>query len=127
MATFRMIPTNFWRNPFVLEEMTPEDKYFYLYLLTNSQSTPIGSYKITKKQIAFDLGYSIEEVNSSIERFTNHHKIIRYNSETRELAFNNWEDNNLSKPEKPDRDHLFPEEDEATSMIFEAQLEIGNS
>ncbi|NYE07563.1 hypothetical protein F4694_004374 [Bacillus niacini] len=122
-----MITTNFWRNPFVLEEMTPEDKYFYLYLLTNSQSTPTGSYKITKKQIAFDLGYSIEEVNSSIERFTNHHKIIRYNSETRELAFNNWEDNNLSKPEKPDIDHLFPEEDEAISMIFEAQLEIGNS
>lgn len=127
MTTFRMITTNFWRNPFVLEEMTPEDKYFYLYLLTNSQSTPTGSYKITKKQIAFDLGYSIEEVNSSIERFTNHHKIIRYNSETRELAFNNWEDNNLSKPEKPDIDHLFPEEDEAISMIFEAQLEIGNS
>lgn len=126
MAWFRMIPTNFWRNPFVLDEMTPEDKYFYLYLLTNSQSTPIGSYKITKKQIAFDLGYSIEEVNSSIERFTNHHKIIRYNSETRELAFNNWEENNMFKAEKPDIDHLFPEVDEDTSMIYKAQFETGD-
>ena len=59
MAKFRMVRTDFWKNPIVLEEMTPEDKFFYLYLLTNPLTTQTGIYKITKKQLAFDLGYSI--------------------------------------------------------------------
>ena len=36
MAKFRMVRTDFWKNPIVSEEMTPEDKYFYLYLLNES-------------------------------------------------------------------------------------------
>ena len=126
MAKYRMVPTDFWKNPIVLEEMTTEDKYFYLYLLTNSQTTPIGIYKIAKKQMAFDLGYSIEEVDSLIERFINHHKLIRYNPETRELAINNWGKNNLYKAGNSDIDCIFTEEDEDTSLIFEAHLETGN-
>ena len=42
--------------PKVMEEMTPEDKYFYLYLLTNPCTNMIGVYRIVKKQMAFDLG-----------------------------------------------------------------------
>ncbi len=79
MAKYRMVRTEFWKNPVVMEEMTPEDKYFYLYLLTNPQTTQIGIYKITKKQMAFDLGYSIETVQSLMDRFINHHRLIRYN------------------------------------------------
>ncbi|EKN69951.1 DnaD domain-containing protein [Neobacillus bataviensis LMG 21833] len=58
MAKYRMVRTDFWKNPVVSEEMTPEDKYFYLYLLTNPHTTQIGIYKIAKKQMAFNLGYS---------------------------------------------------------------------
>jgi hypothetical protein len=61
-----------------------------LYLLTNPETAQIGIYKITKKQIAFDLVYSIESVHALMERFTQHHKLIRYNSETREHAIKNW-------------------------------------
>lgn len=96
MAKYRMVRTEFW-NPNVLEEMTPEDKYFYLYLLTNPQTTQIGIYRITKKQMAFDLEYSIESVHALINRFIEHHKLIRYNPETRELALKNWGKDNLSK------------------------------
>ncbi|MCM3568106.1 DnaD domain protein [Neobacillus mesonae] len=101
MAKFRMVRTEFWKNPMVLEEMTPEDKYFYLYLLTNPNTTQIGIYQITKKQMAFDLGYSIESVQSLMERFIEHHKLIRYNTETRELAIKNWGKDNLYKGGKP--------------------------
>jgi hypothetical protein len=119
MAKFRMVRTDFWKNPIVLEEMTPEDKYFYLYLLTNSNTTQIGIYKITKKQIAFDLGYSIEGVHSLMERFIHHHKVIRYNPETRELAIKNWGKDNLHKAGKPVMDCIFSElkEVEDTSLI----------
>jgi hypothetical protein len=101
MAKYRMVRTDFWKNPVVSEEMSPEDKYFYLYLLTNPHTTQIGIYKLTKKQMAFDLGYSIESVQALMERFINHHKLIIYNPETRELALKNWGKENLHKGGKP--------------------------
>lgn len=109
MARYRMVRTEFWKNPIVLEEMTPEDKYFYLYLLTNPYTTQIGIYRITKKQMAFDLGYSMESVNALMERFTNHHQLIRYNPETRELAIKNWGRDNLQKGGKPIMDCILSE------------------
>ncbi|MGG3470226.1 DnaD domain protein [Neobacillus pocheonensis] len=107
MAKFRMVRTDFWKNPIVSEEMTPEDKYFMLYLLTNPNTTQIGIYKITKRQMAFDLGYSDESVNALMVRFIEHHKLIRYNSETRELAIKNWGKYNLDKSGKPLMDCIF--------------------
>jgi len=98
---YRLIYTDFWSDPRVLEEMTPEDRLFYLYLLTNPQTTNCGIYKITKKQMSFELGYSQEAVNSLMERFVNYHKLIRYNPETRELAIKNWGKYNLNKGGKP--------------------------
>ena len=51
-----MVRTDFWKNPIISEEMTPEYKYFHLYLLTNPNATQKGIYNIMKKQIT--LGYS---------------------------------------------------------------------
>src|SRR5690625_2734379 len=101
MAKFRMVHTEFWNDPTVIEEMTPEDKYFFLYLLTNPNTKQIGIYQITKKQMAFDMGYSMETINSLLDRFVNHHKLIRYNDETRELAIKNWGKYNLRRGGKP--------------------------
>ncbi len=101
MAKYRYVYTNFWEDPKVSETFTPEDKLFFLYLLTNSHTTQIGIYKITKKAIAFEMGYSIESVNSLIARFEEHHKMIIYNEETRELAIKNWGKFNLNKGGKP--------------------------
>ncbi|PUF85810.1 DNA replication protein DnaD, partial [Bacillus altitudinis] len=95
MAKFRQVYTTFWNDPKVTEEMTPEDRYFYLYLITNPNTTQIGVYSITKKQMAFDLGYSIESINSLMDRFETHHELIVYNNETRELAIKNWAKYNL--------------------------------
>lgn len=96
-----MIHTEFWDDPRVVEEMTPEDKFFFLYLLSNSNTTQIGIYQITKKQMAFDMGYSIESVNSLLQRFLNHHKLVKYNDQTREIAIKNWGKYNLTKGGKP--------------------------
>ncbi len=101
MAKFRLVHTSFWNDPRVVEEMTAEDKYFFLYLLTNESTTQIGIYQITKKQIAFDLGYSPESANALLQRFIEHHKLIRYNPETREIAIKNWGKYNLVRGGKP--------------------------
>ncbi|NWQ43348.1 DnaD domain protein [Bacillus sp. EB106-08-02-XG196] len=109
MAKFRKVRFDFWMDPMVSEEMTPEDRYFYLYLLTNQRTTQIGIYQITKKQIAFDMGYSIESVHSLMERFIMHHQLIRYNPETRELAIKNWGETNFDKAGKPMMDCILSE------------------
>lgn len=101
MAKFRLVHTSFWNDPRVVEEMTAEDKYFFLYLLTNESTTQIGIYQITKKQIAFDLGYSPESANALLQRFIEHHKLIRYNAESREIAIKNWGKYNLVRGGKP--------------------------
>lgn len=101
MALFRHVRTEFWKDAKVLEEMTPEDKLFFLYILTNGNTTQIGIYKIPKKQMAFELGYSVESINTLIDRFENHYKVIRYNPKTRELAIKRWGKYNLVKGGKP--------------------------
>ncbi|AJE09621.1 hypothetical protein [Clostridium botulinum] len=106
---YRLVYTEFWTDPKVLEEMTPEDRYFYLYLLTNPCTTNCGIYQITRKQMAFEIGHSTESINSLMDRFTNHHKLIMYNTETRELAIKNWGKYNLNKGGKPVLDCLTKE------------------
>jgi DnaD/phage-associated family protein len=120
MAKFRMVRTEFWTNPICVEEMSPEDRYFYLYLQTNPQTTQIGIYKITKKQMAFDLGYSLESVHALMDRFIEHHKLIRYNPKTRELALKNWGKENFDKGGKPLMDCILSElnEVEDRSLII---------
>lgn len=109
MAKYRIVRTNFWNNPIVLEEMTREDKYFYLYLLTNPHTTQIGIYRITKKQMAFDLGYSLESIQALMDRFIRNYQLIRYNPETRELALKSWGTENLEKGGKPVVDCIISE------------------
>ena len=104
MAKFRQIQTSFWSNTYIQEEMTAEDKYFYLYLMTNECTTQIGIYSITKKQMAFDLGYSMESVKALLQRFETYHKLIKYDSETRELILLKWAENNLNIGGKPVQD-----------------------
>ena len=101
MAIFRHIQTAFWKDPKIIEDMTPEDRLFFLYILTNPSTTQIGVYNITKKQMAFELGYSIEVINSLVNRFENQHNVIKYNEETREICIINWGKYNLNKGGKP--------------------------
>ena len=67
MAKYRYVYTEFWNDPDVMETFTPEDKLFYLYLLTNNNTSQVGVYQITKKQMAFELGYSLETINSLLD------------------------------------------------------------
>ncbi|SLM15288.1 hypothetical protein SPIROBIBN47_410021 [uncultured spirochete] len=89
-APWRQVHKTFWSDPKVVDYFTPEDKFFYLYLITNEHTTQCGVYKISLKQIGFETGYSIETVKNLVERFQNGLKRIRYNPETNEIAILNW-------------------------------------
>jgi hypothetical protein len=91
MAKFRQVFCGFWNEDIeVFEKFTPDEKYFYLYLLTNPHTSASGIYKISVKHMTIELGYSSEVVHSLLERFEKEYKKIRYNRETNELALKNW-------------------------------------
>lgn len=118
MSKFRQIQTSFWSDTYIQEEMTAEDKYFYLYLMTNEFTTQIGIYPITKKQMAFDLGYSLESVQALLQRFETFHKLIKYDTETREIILLKWAENNLNVGGKPVQDLIKKEISQVKNKEF---------
>jgi len=88
MAVFRKIHTSFWSDSFT-SELERDKKLFYLYILTNERTSQCGIYEITKKQISYDLGYSIDTVSKLLKEFEKLGK-IKYNECTKEVAIKNW-------------------------------------
>ena len=108
----RIVSTSFWEDEKVVESFSPEDKYFYLYLLTNPHTTQLGVYKFVPKTAAFELGYSKEAVAVLLERFERKYNLIRFSSETSEVAIKNYLCHSIVKGGKPVMDCLLKEESE---------------
>ncbi|HEX7115387.1 MAG TPA: hypothetical protein VF193_09655 [Steroidobacter sp.] len=88
MAKYRQVHVSFWQDPFVLE-LTPEEKYFYLYLMTNSKTSACGIYELPMKVIELETGYNRETVEKLLTRFVEHGKVI-YSNINREIYLVNW-------------------------------------
>lgn len=102
MAIFRNVNMSFWTDTKVVDDYTPEDKYFMLYALTNNYTNIIGCYEISIKQMSNDLGYTKEVVENLLNRFKTLHKTIDYDFETKELMVVNWHKYNWSSSPKLD-------------------------
>lgn len=100
MAIYRNVQLSFWTDNKVEDDFTPEDKYFYLYLLTNPQTNICGCYEVSYSQLTNQTGYNKDTVNRLIDRFENIHKIIKFNKDTKEMLILNWYKYNWSKSEK---------------------------
>ena len=110
MAIFRTIKTGFWTDEKVIDEFSPEDRYFFLYLLTNPETTQLGIYKFVPRAAAFYLGYSKEAVMVLLDRFENKYNLIRYSYGTNEIAIKNFLKHSVIKGGKPVADCLEMEE-----------------
>jgi len=88
MATFRPIRISYWQDKFILS-LTPEQKYFYLYLMTNSKTKQCGIYELPKNIISFETGYNLDTINKLITHFINQGKIL-YDNITEEVYIKNW-------------------------------------
>ncbi len=100
MAIYRNISLSFWTDQKVEDDFTPEDKYMYLYLLTNPYTNICGCYEISIRQISRQIGYNEESVERILYRLEYTHKVIVYHNETKELLIINWGRYNWTRSEK---------------------------
>lgn len=96
MALYRTISINFWTDVKVDDEFTPEDKYFFLYLLTNPHTNICGCYEISIKQMGRETGYNEETIKRLLKRMETQHKVLQYEYETQEIFIYNWSKYNWS-------------------------------
>lgn len=102
----RVVDTDFWTDMDVIDFYSPEDKYFYLYLITNGKSSQVGIYSLPIKVISFETGYSTEAVQVLLERFSEKYKQIIYSRETQEVTILNSLRFSILKGGKPVKDLL---------------------
>lgn len=103
MGIKRVVDTAFWTDGKV-DEFSPEDKYFMLYLLTNPFCKQLGIYEISVKQAAFQMGYSVDAVNVLLDRFDSKYGMIKFSKETNEVAIINFLRHSVIKGGKPVED-----------------------
>lgn len=90
MAKFRSVQTSFWSDSKIVDDFTPDDRYFYLYLLTNERSNQLGCYEISKNQMCRDTGFDLKKVEEILKKFENELEVIMYDSKTKEIFIRNW-------------------------------------
>lgn len=100
LSIYRNVQLSFWTDNKIEDEFTPEDKYFYLYLLTNPQTNICGCYEISYSQITRQTGYNKETIMRLLNRFDKVHRVIKFNADTKEVLVLHWYKYNWSKSEK---------------------------
>ena len=90
MGRISSINTGFWTSPQVVDNFTPEERYVYLYCLTNPRTNLCGCYEVSIKTIAFETGMERYEVRDILDRLQHRHGVICYDADTRELFIINW-------------------------------------
>ena len=103
MAIYRNISMSFWTDTKVVDEFSPEDKYFMLYCLTNPYTNLCGCYEISIKQMVRDTWYNEETIFKLLNRLEKNYNVIKYNKENKEILIINWKKYNWTKSEKLDK------------------------
>lgn len=88
MAIFRPIQISYWQDKFVLK-LTPEEKFFYIYLMTNSKTQQCGIYELPIAIISLETGYNSETITKLIKKFAEYKK-IKYCFINEEIYLINW-------------------------------------
>lgn len=106
MNVKRIVNISLWDDELVIDKFSAEDKYFWLFLLTNKYTTQLGIYHFPIKKVAPDMGYSIETIYTLLDRFENKYGIIRFSQATNEVAILNYLRHSIVSGGKPVLDCL---------------------
>lgn len=74
MSKLRSVNTAFWSDTWV-EDLEPQFKLLFLYLVTNEKTNMLGIYEASKKKISFETGLDLETVSNGLEAFKSVEKV----------------------------------------------------
>jgi len=89
----RSVNTYLWNDPFV-QELIPDEKLIFMYLLTNRYKKLSGIYEIGLKTIADDTGFNLETVTNCLDRFQKKDKV--YYIDNYIILVNNYKHNKFN-------------------------------
>lgn len=112
MGIKRVVNVDFWKDDEVAERYTPEERYFFLYLLTNPNTKQCGIYHLPIRTMTFELGFTSEKIKALLDKFENQYKNIVYSYTTNEVAILNFLKHSIIKGGKPVEDCLRKELEE---------------
>jgi hypothetical protein len=95
---FKQIQEKFWQSEFVLN-LKPEERYFYMYLITNTMTTFCGIYKFSIKLAELETGLAPEVIEKYLRTFEGHGKLI-ISKTTKEIMIVNWFKHNFKGNKK---------------------------
>ena len=96
----RMVDTELWQDEDIIADFTAEDKYFWLYILTNPHNKMCGVLKNSPSLIARDMGLHKDTIINLVIRFEKTHKLIYCDRQTDEVFILNWYKYNWTKSPK---------------------------
>lgn len=96
----RLVDTKLWNDENIIENFTAEDRYFWLYLLTNPHNNICGVLKNSPALMARDMGLHKDTIINLLYRFENIHKLVFCDKETNEVVILNWSKYNWTKSPK---------------------------
>lgn len=74
MAKKRYLNTKFWDDPYI-RSLTPLERYLFLYLITNSNTTISGIYELMFERIVYDTNLRLNDVSRIVGKFAKDNKI----------------------------------------------------
>lgn len=88
MAIYRPIQISFCQDGFVLR-LSSDEKFFYIYLMTNSKTRQCGIYELPLQIIVTETKFNEKKVKDLIKKFVAFGK-IKYDFENEEVYLLNW-------------------------------------
>ena len=100
MGIYRQVASTFWTDTKVADDFTVEDRYLYLYLITNPHTNLSGCYEVSFRQMSYETGLTAKQIEASIKRMSEELNVIRYSKDTKEVLLLHWYKYNWTASEK---------------------------
>lgn len=63
-----IIDSNFWKDPWVVDNLDPLEAHLFMYLFTNSAANPSGAYQLSIKVMSFEVGIEKDKLPTMLRR-----------------------------------------------------------
>jgi hypothetical protein len=76
MSKLRSVSTGFWSDP-LIEDLKPNEKLLFLYLITNEKTNMLGIYESSSKKMSFETGIPIQDLEKILKALEGFKRIKR--------------------------------------------------